>query len=94
LQVTEQQRSRSGENNELTTSEELELFIQYQLEQERQDQHDLNLFYEMKNEEANAEKARRFYNIVLNLLHFLVSVVLLPSDLITPRSNVLLASHF
>jgi hypothetical protein len=39
--------------------EEVEVeWNQYQIEQERQDQYDLKLFYEMKNEEANVKKAK------------------------------------
>jgi hypothetical protein len=41
--------------------EEVEVEVewnQYQIEQERQDQYDLKLFYEMKNEEANVKKAK------------------------------------
>lgn len=45
----------SGAEEEIVVEEER---IQYQIEQERQDQYDLKLFYEMKNEEANVKKAK------------------------------------
>lgn len=47
-------------NEEEQEAAELELFIQYQLEQERQDQHDLKLFYHTRQEEEkDADKATR-----------------------------------
>jgi hypothetical protein len=80
LQVTEQQRSRSNENNKLTiitNEEELlkELWIQHQIEQQKQDQHDLKLFHEMRQEESDIQKAKRAYKrlvkkyVVNNSLH-------------------------
>ncbi len=48
--------------SQLEEEEELELWIQHQIEQQKEDQHNLRMFYEMKQEEANVKKARRYYN--------------------------------
>ena|SRR2546423_9762548 len=38
-----------------------ELWIKHQIEQEQQDQHDLKLFYEIKKEESDIERAKKAY---------------------------------
>ena len=57
----QKQRSRIM-TSQLEEEEELELWIQHQIEQQKEDQHNLRMFYEMKQEEANVKKARRYYN--------------------------------
>jgi hypothetical protein len=38
-----------------------ELWIQHQIEQQKQDQHDLKLFHEMRQEELDIKKAQKAY---------------------------------
>jgi len=45
------------EEQEEQEAAELELFIQHEIEQERQDQHDLKMFYKIKQEKEEEVEA-------------------------------------